>query len=157
MLLYLALVGVPLLGLLGILRIGRGITPPASVGGVWGIETAPASAAPCPGLLPRSENAVLRISQSGPHVGIEMVGGEVRLRGEIRGSVLTASTLAPTGPERIPACSPTAPLHLAATLHRGGGVDRLAGRIEAPGCPRCPALPFRATRRRAPEPEQRSH
>ena len=55
----------PLLGLLGILEAGRGITAPMSVGGEWTIECEPASAC-------ANGAAGLSISQSGTEAQVTL-------------------------------------------------------------------------------------
>ncbi|HEU4452571.1 MAG TPA: hypothetical protein VFR81_05895 [Longimicrobium sp.] len=78
LLLYLAMVGLPLAGLFGILHAGSRIDAPPSVGGSWRID-APASAS----------TRTIDVSQSGEHVVVEVDGA--RLRGEVRGDSLFAA------------------------------------------------------------------
>jgi hypothetical protein len=104
LLLYLAMVGLPLAGLFGILRAGSRLDAPPSVGGSWRID-APASAS----------SRTIDISQSGEHVVVEVDGA--RLRGEVRGDTLVAA--APAGCE------------LRLRIDRAAEPDRLVGTMGA--------------------------
>src|SRR5215472_8504578 len=64
---YVCLVGLPLLGLLGILRAGRHLTPPISMAGTWTLD-ADFSAVPvghCTQVLANVLHGAVDISQSG--------------------------------------------------------------------------------------------
>jgi len=60
---YILMVGVPILALLGILDVGRGITAPPSIGGDWNLEFDAASI--CASGLAKVRQPALNISQSG--------------------------------------------------------------------------------------------
>lgn len=68
-LLYLLLVGVPALGVVVILRVGAGITPPAAIGGEWTVDSGAAPGAPavvrCGDVLERRVVHAALVSQSG--------------------------------------------------------------------------------------------
>ena len=89
---YLLLVGVPVLGLLGILEAGRAITAPLSVGGDWALEFDPA--APCATGPASLQQPALSISQSGTEALITVNDGHATtLEATINGSALTAKSL----------------------------------------------------------------
>lgn len=68
-LLYLVLVGAPVLGVLAILRVGERITPPAAIGGEWTADSAAgadaATAVRCDGVVERRSVRSALVSQSG--------------------------------------------------------------------------------------------
>ncbi|MGA2736403.1 MAG: hypothetical protein ABSG65_03010 [Bryobacteraceae bacterium] len=86
---YLLLVGVPVMGLLGILEAGRGIPAPLSIAGDWAIEFSPA--AHCGALL---RQPGFTISQSGTEALVTLNDGRATtLEGTVNGGVLTAKSM----------------------------------------------------------------
>lgn len=135
-LLYLALVGVPLLGVLGILQIGRGLVPPPAFGGTWRIEPETAeSGAGC--ALPAG---TMRIEQSGLRARVMLGAGAGSA--EVDGRALRTRTLLPTSGGD---CSGW---HLDAAGLGGAVPERLEGRLVPEGCA-CAPVAF--TARRTPE------
>jgi hypothetical protein len=89
---YLLLVGMPVLGLLGILEAGRGIPAPPSISGDWALEFDPA--APCANGPASLRQPALSISQSGTEALITMNDGHATtLEATIDGTTLTAKWL----------------------------------------------------------------
>ena len=89
---YLLLVGVPVLGLLGILEAGRGIAAPPSISGDWTLQFDPA--APCANGRASLRQPALSISQSGTGALITVNDGHATtLEASIDGSTLTAKSL----------------------------------------------------------------
>ena len=89
---YLLLVGVPVLGLLGILEAGRGIAAPPSISGDWTLQFDPA--APCANGPASLRQPALSISQSGTGALITVNDGHATtLEASIDGSTLTAKSL----------------------------------------------------------------
>jgi hypothetical protein len=146
-LLYLVLVGLPVLGVLGILRIGGGLSAPPNLRGGWrgGLSPAAQLVPPCVELS--SDAAVFDITQSGVHVSVTL--------NDAARTHLDASLLGPRlwgRAERLPlvgtarsAC-PDAPLELAAEVVREGDVPQLVGNLWAGGCAACAPVSFRAER-----------
>ncbi len=62
---YTFLVGLPILGLVGVLKSGRSLTPPYSVDGAWKIGTVATRDCSCTTYFTSLSNATLSISQSG--------------------------------------------------------------------------------------------
>jgi hypothetical protein len=126
------MVGVPVLGLLGILRAGRSIQAPLSVAGEWAIEADPtANCANPPGSLQRQ--LAWTISQSGTQATITLHDGYgTRLDAGIDGPTLTAGSPGGTVAARIT-----------------GGVEgrRMEGKITLPGCA---PVAFHAVRQKKP-------
>jgi hypothetical protein len=89
---YLLLVGVPVLGLLGILEAGRSIAAPLSIGGEWALESTPtADCANPPGSLQRQ--LAWSVSQSGNQALITLHDGYgTTLQATIDGATFTAKS-----------------------------------------------------------------
>jgi hypothetical protein len=141
-LLYISLVGAPIVGMVGAIHLGRGLTAPASAGGVWRVELN--------GLTgdirrcndtPTPEPLALQIIQSGRRIAIS-VGDEKKIAavGELRESTLTA-----VGDR----------LEVNAGLHREGDRSRLKGFITLRVCEKPAEIEFHATL--APKREMEAH
>jgi len=93
-LLYLGLVGLPVLGILGLLQVGRTLSAPISLAGTWNAQLGPNSdsTASGPGLL--AEPMVLTIKQSGSHVILVFDDNQrTTLVGKIQGGTIDATAL----------------------------------------------------------------
>ncbi len=142
-LIYLLLVGAPLLGLLGILRAGERIVPPRHVGGEWVLEPAFAAAlrAACPDLGFPAAGPALAVSQSGTRAVLTLGDtAATTLDARLDGESLAAATR-----DGSAACGGRG-LRLAATLRPGPASPRLDGAVTVPGCRSCAPVPFRAAR-----------
>jgi len=86
------MVGVPVLGLLGILEAGRSIPAPLSIGGDWALQSDPtANCANPPGSLQRQ--LVWSVSQSGNDAVITLHDGyATTLKATIDGAIFTAKS-----------------------------------------------------------------
>lgn len=140
-LLYLVLVGVPVVGIYGIVCLGQNLKPPMSVSGEWAVVLTPRTA---DGLLCKgfsSESLILKITQTGPHLALTLNDpSATRLSGEVNLETLTAKSV-----EQIePTPGVTSPIQLHANIHRQPGLDRLSGTFTSGNCPE---LSFTATRR----------
>ncbi len=142
--LYFLLVGVPFLGLVGILRAGERIVPPHSIGGIWSVEIrySPQTAVPCADLDFAGGDAQMTISQSGTRAEVSFAD-----RGETRLSlVLAGDSLRADGTTEAPGC-PAAPLVLDGRLQPETGRRRMEGILTRPDCADCPMATFVAERR----------
>src|SRR5258707_12075227 len=74
---YVFLVVLPVLGLVGVLKSGRGLSAPFSVDGAWKIESSRPSASPCGNFLSSISNAPLSISQSGRALVVTLSGTKI--------------------------------------------------------------------------------
>jgi hypothetical protein len=140
---YVLLVGAPLLGLLGILRAGERIVPPRHVGGEWVLEPGFAAAvrAACPGLVFPAAGPSLDVSQSGTRAVLTLNDtAATTLDARLDGDSLAAAT------RRGSAACGGRGLRLAATLHADPQGPQLSGAAAVPGCAACGPVPFRATR-----------
>ena len=145
---YILLVGVPLLGLLGILRAGEHLAAPISVGGTWNLEgdRAPLAGSRCKSALANISQPFFAISQSGSHLTFTLNNPEqTALPGTIRLNTVTVgsdSALADASGD----CAHPQAIHLQAALYKQRSQRVLLGTLSLAGCADCPSLPFRAVR-----------
>lgn len=147
-LVYVVLVGVPLLGLLGILRAGERIVPPRHVGGAWVVADGSAAGlqAVCPGLGFPETGTEIDVSQSGTRARIVLNDSlATPLDARIEGLTLTAR------PEREDGACAGRELRLAATLDTLAAPMALQGTVSVAGCAACPTVPFHAVRAASPD------
>lgn len=151
---YILLVGMPLLGLVGILRKGRGLSAPFSVSGVWNIETDSSQLAimPCAKSVFRFINPRLLISQSGKNLELTLNAGSTAAAtaaGVIEGKAITAS-LTPRVNASAHAsdvgCGNDRTLTLTATIDPKSDPRSLRGTLSAAACASCAPVEFRALR-----------
>ena len=143
---YLLLVVIPVLGVFALLQAGERLTAPVSVGGTWNLEINPqvAGSPACTGLSIRSEQPLLTISQSGPHLRLTFNDeGNTMLVGQIDDMTIVANVI------RHPAAgdardNQTAVIHLEAVVDRHPEPDRLEGTLIMNGC--LVSVPFTAVR-----------
>jgi hypothetical protein len=146
---YILLVGLPLLGLVGVLRSGRTLTAPFSVDGAWKIDTGTAhpSAAPCGDFLSSLSNSPVSISQSGTSLVIGLGSGKTTT-GILDGKTIKAQFAGSANPNAND-CSDHN-LALTATLDPQTEPRTLSGRITVEGCATCAPVEFYATRQPRP-------
>lgn len=140
---YLALVTPPLLGLIGIIEVGTGITAPRSIGGEWQLDDASRQQAadPCHGIV-FEKQPTLKVSQSGLRAEMTFADqARTVLNVAIDDQHITGSGRARAGA----GCSEQ--LTLDARLEQAGAEARLVGTLERRGCSGCPAIHVRAGRR----------
>ncbi|HUE00950.1 MAG TPA: hypothetical protein VMR62_15370 [Bryobacteraceae bacterium] len=124
---YLLVVGVPLVGLLGILRAGHGLRAPLSIGGEWSmaVDKEPACPSPPGSIL---WQLAFTVSQSGNDALITLSDGVgTALEGTINGEALTTRAFT-------------------ATIRGTQGARTLDGKINFAGCA---PVGFHATRQAA--------
>jgi hypothetical protein len=149
---YICLVGTPLLGLLGILRAGQHLTPPASVGGAWYLEADSGALAsgPCRDLLASVSQPFLSIYQSGTELVFSLNNPQkTTLPGTIQGAELTMSREDAPVSEATGACTDPQSIQLHATVANQGGQRVLMGTLAIQGCAACQPIQFRAVRQSA--------
>jgi hypothetical protein len=142
---YVLLVGLPILGLVGILKSGRAMAAPISVDGTWALQADPASLAslPCGKSLTASD---LVISQSGGNFTLTLTDApKSTASGALTGTILRASLL-PASPDDID-CGRRHELVLLATVDPKATPKCLTGTISLTDCPACKPIEFRAIRR----------
>lgn len=146
---YICLVGMPLLGLLGILRAGQRLTPPVSVGGAWYLEAnfEALSSGSCRDLLTSVNQPFLSILQSGANLALSLNNPQkTTLPGSIRGAVITVSQQDAPVSEETGECTNPQSIQLNATVDNQGGKRILTGTLAIQGCAACQPIHFRAVR-----------
>lgn len=155
---YVLVVGGPLLGLLGVLRLGQGIRAPMAVHGAWVFQVADPGASPprCVRYLLSEGDSALRITQSGAQLAATL-GPEqnVALRGALTGDSvrLTGTIDAKLVPDSV-VCAGGDSVVLVGRASRGSDRKRLEGAVT--GCAACAGVPFAAERPRGNAGRRRS-
>jgi hypothetical protein len=142
---YILLVGLPLLGLAGVLRSGRSLTAPLSVDGVWKIETDAARLAvqPCAKSLSTFSSVV--ISQSGKRLVLTFNDpAKTVASGALDGRGLKAAIVPMQDSSLHAGCDQG--LTLAATIDPKSEPRALTGVLSVTGCPSCAPIEFHALR-----------
>jgi hypothetical protein len=139
-------VGLPLLGLVAVLKSGRGLAAPYSVDGAWKIDSSVdrSSASACGNLLSSITSAPLSISQSGKTLVVTLSGGTKTTAGTLEGKALKAQFVA-AGNSGTADCGDGG-LTLTATLDPQAEPRVLRGTLAVAGCASCVPLEFRAVR-----------
>jgi hypothetical protein len=145
LLLYPLLVGVPVLGVAGVLRAGAYIEPPAAVGGRWSVRAdGPASAgSSCGPRLETIARSGITISQSGPHVSVDVGEGRA-FAGLLSGDSIAALAAAPA--DAVGSCLGGGALRLDAVVDRSVLPERMHAVLSVQRCAACAAVRFTATR-----------
>lgn len=97
---YLLLVVLPIVGLAGMLKSGRNLVAPNSVGGLWRfqIDSGNLAALPCGKFLARAQDAGFVISQSGKNFTLNLANSPMSsMSGEIEGTTIKANILPSSG------------------------------------------------------------
>jgi hypothetical protein len=150
---YILLVGLPIVGLLGVLRSGRKLTPPISVDGLWHLQADPDRLAslPCGNALASSPDTALAISQSGKNFTLTLANGpKSTSSGELDGTALKAS-IAPSPEWSAQAgCGSDRELALVATVDPKSEPRSLSGTLSVNNCSSCGAVEIRAVKQTPP-------
>ena len=150
---YLLFVGIPLAGLLGVLRVGQGLQAPAAVHGAWAVQPMAASGRACARYLLSGGDSTLALTQSGR----QLSGGlgparDVALRGALSGTELALQGVVPPGDAlRLAGCTPGDTLRLTGQLIRDGRVRTLEASLWSSGCAECGSVAFTAASHRTPQ------
>ncbi len=144
---YVLLVGLPLLGLAGVLRSGRRLVAPISVDGIWKIEgdTTRLTGRSCAKFLSSLSNTSVVISQSGKGLVLTFYNASKTVAsGMIDGKGIEASVALRDSSSDI-ACSDQA-LLLKATVDPKSEPRGLSGVLSVSGCASCAPVEFKAVR-----------
>jgi hypothetical protein len=144
---YLGLVGIPLLGLAGILRTGQHLVAPLSMSGAWKVEAdvSVLASAACGNLLPTIAQPFFNVSQSGGDLTVRIADSHATmLSGNIRGTTLRIGE--DGGPSQD--CRNPAAIRLQGTVTGARRQRVVTGTLGIAGCGSCSDIPFRATRAR---------
>jgi hypothetical protein len=147
MIAYVLLVALPLFGLAGILRSGRKLAAPISVGGLWKISANQdqLAALPC-GKSLLAQNAAFTISQSGRAFTLNTPNSAFSgTSGTVEGSTISA-TLIPSGVAAKDAGCGQHSLSLTSIVDAKASPRALQGTLRIENCPGCAAVEFRGIR-----------
>jgi hypothetical protein len=142
---YALLVILPLIGLAGVLRNGRGLSAPAAIDGIWSFHFDPArNGSSCASFLAALPEKTFSISQSGTTFVLSASGDpKISGSGTLAGTKFKAA-FASTEPADG-GCRGHQSI-LVAELGREQGLDKLAGTLSTADCPSCAAVAFHAER-----------
>jgi hypothetical protein len=146
---YILLVGLPLLGLAGVLRTGRSLSAPISVGGVWKLQASAGnlSSQPCDKTLTSLSNNSLAISQSGKSLVLSFDdSAKTILSGALEGKILRASAVPARDPESNSGCRDDQRFTMTARVDPTTEPRSLTGRLSVDGCESCVSVEFHALR-----------
>jgi hypothetical protein len=151
---YILLVGLPIVGLLGVLKSGRTLKAPVSIDGVWQLQADPKQLAslPCGKVLAENPDNALAMSQSGNNFTLSLANGPKSFgSGVLDGTGLNAS-IAPS-PEwsEQESCGRGHEFTLVATVDPVAIPRTLVGQLSMNNCSTCQSVPFRAVRQIIPE------
>lgn len=145
---YLLFVGIPLAGLLGVLRAGQGTKAPRAVHGAWAVQPMAASGRVCTRYLLMDGDSTLTITQSGRHLSATL-GPErdVTLEGRLTGAELILEGVIHAGDTpRWVGCTSGDSLRLEARMSTDGRLRRLEARLRSSSCAECGPVGFAAAR-----------
>jgi len=125
-LVYLTLVGLPIVGTFGLLRAGQDLSAPISVGGTWEVRLSVPSPPSDDFRLPPGPT-VLKISQSGTHLLLAF-DEKTRLEGNVQGMRIYTGLADGSSSATAVSLAPTV-IHLRATIDRSPATDQLQGVI----------------------------
>jgi len=138
---YVLLVCGPLAALIGVLKVGRSLTAPLSMDGVWKVDVIPGTppADPCDQAVSVLLDSPIVVSQSGKHLEITFKGvSHAVVRGELDGREIKASL-------ELSGCT-NAQFKLMASVEAKSEPRALTGSLAPTNCASCAPLEFRAVR-----------
>ena len=143
---YVLLVGLPVVGLVGVLKRGRSITAPISIDGTWTLQADPGRlAALACGKSPALSDLAMAISQSGGSLTLSLGNGtKSPASGVLVGRTLKASILPSWSDDAQ--CGPGHELSLLASVDPASNPRSLSGTISLSDCTACQPVEFRALR-----------
>ncbi len=146
---YVLLVGLPLLGLAGVLRSGRNLTAPIAVDGVWKIEADASrlAAQPCAKIVSALSNTSVVISQSGKNLVLTFNNpSKTAASGTLEGKTLKATVVPVRDSSSKAVCGDDQPWTLTATVDPKTEPRSLTGVLSVNSCPSCVPVEFHALR-----------
>jgi hypothetical protein len=155
---YVVLVGLPMLGVLEALQLGRGLRAPTRVVGKWVLQpdASYTGGSNCVKLLSLLKDPVLSMSQSGTHLVLSFNDGlKTSLTGSIEQTSLAASVSSQPESSVGEAGCDGGRIYLKAIVEGEPEQQRLSGTLMMPGCHECSPVSFTGLRQRQPESERR--
>jgi hypothetical protein len=150
---YIFLVGLPIVGLLGVLKSGRGLKAPLSIDGVWQLQADPTqlAALPCGKALTDNPDTALAISQSGLNFTLSFANGPKSISSGVLDGTAIKASITPAGDwSAQQTCGNDRELTLIATLDPQANPHSLAGELSVANCSECKSVPFHATQQAMP-------
>ena len=140
--------GLPLAGLLGVLRIGRGIEAPLAVHGAWAVQPMAATGRVCTRYLLFGADSSLTIAQSGRELTATLgPSGEVALRGALDGDELALEgVIQPGAIPRYVACTVGDTVRLEAQVSSAAPLRELEADLWFSACVDCGPTGFTVAR-----------
>jgi hypothetical protein len=145
---YLLLVVLPLVVLTGVLRSGRTLAAPVSVGGLWVIQANADKvfALPC-GKSLAAADANFTILQSGKNFSLNFANSTMSsMSGVVEGSAISANIMPVPGWAKTAGCNEGRSLTLTATVNSNVNAHILSGTLLLNDCPPCIPVQFQALR-----------
>lgn len=137
---YILLVGLPLLGLAGVLRTGRHLTAPVSIDGEWKLQTTSHNlSGGCVKAASQLPDSLMTISQSGKGLVVSFSNGPKLSGSAVLDGVTVDGTVSQTG-ENV--CS----LDLLASVDTKSEPRAISGAMSVTGCPTCGSVTWHAVR-----------
>ncbi len=142
---YAFLVALPLIGLAGVLKTGRGLTAPRAIDGLWAFQIDAGAQTGCSGFFASIPDKVISISQSGKSFLLS-IPGEPRIAatGTLEGNAIRATV---TSRESLQSCSGPAQLRLVANVEKEADSSVISGQLSDATCSSCASAVFKATRK----------
>ncbi len=142
---YALLVGIPLLGIVGVLGAGRNLTAPLSVAGSWDLQIDSSVTQPqsCIASLGFHDPTVLDISQSGRYLTLTLNNqSRVGLEGTLQGNAVAANSISPLRTS----CDSVSGFSLTAEIDPKATPRIMSGILKFDVCPSSGSAKFQAVR-----------
>lgn len=155
---YILLVGLPLLGLIGVIKTGRRLSAPISVDGTWKLDpTDKLLSGPCVKPLSSLQSSTMTISQSGKNLVLALGEGPKGVgSGTIEGTRLNGTM--PIDNDTAPAdpsCGVNSVLALTANIDPKAQPRAMTGTIQVVGCSSCATMSYHSVRQSQASPRGR--
>ena len=148
---YVPMVGIPLIGVLLVLRAGEGLSAPRAIHGTWRVRSmsVPAGAGHCLAGITSDSMHTLVVSQSGPDATVAVRSADASSWGSAAIGIAGDAATGALAGGAAAGCAGGATLTL--RLPARAVADTLFGSLADPTCAGCAPLTFVATRRVPPK------
>lgn len=144
---YVLLVGLPLLGLIGNLRLGQKLNAPIAVDGAWDVAAISSANGDCTESLAANRNLAFVISQSGRNLVVSSSADPLgSVDGQIEGQVVTTAPLDLSAGTNTKDRCHDAKLSITASISSAKPAV-MAGELSVDGCAYCRPVRFTAVKR----------
>ena len=155
---YILFIGLPLGGLLGVLRYGQRLGAPMAVHGAYAVQPMAPAGRACQTYLLRGSDSTMTVLQSGRQLTLRLgPASDVTLDGTLSGSdVSLTGVIQPGSTPRQSGCQVGDTIRLTGHVARGAEVKRLDALLSFSACTECTPVAFVAERPRRYEGRRRS-